>query len=63
MKEEIEAILRERDDAFKQRFCRTGQYMADAGPVEAITCSMDANEYIQFMHEYDQKIIEASKKA
>lgn len=54
-------IIAERDAAFNASFCREGKFMDDGGKeVTSITCSMDSREFLAFIHEYDQRIIEAA---
>jgi len=52
--------MAERDAVFKEQFCHKGSYIGtDGQEVEAVTCSVNAVDYLQFMHDHDEKILGA----
>lgn len=56
--ERLALAIQARDEEFSRTYCHSGQYTGtDGKQIGAVTCSVDASEYVAFMHKHDQGII------
>lgn len=59
----VKRIREERNRIFREEYCLKGQYTNTNGKItDAITCTVDANEYLSFMNAYDKREDQAIKK-
>ncbi len=52
-------IIKERDQALLDKYCSRGEHMTDNGAKTMYVCRpVDANEILEFMHQWDSALIE-----